>query len=492
MALVVSSMCLLAGSAAAQTTSKITLDSSETVFSTVAALSNCGYGASGSSDAIRTQVNAEVAKAVSASKEAQTASSRMCAFYRDHQKSDSALNLAQYISLALMLEGPPKFAPKVKEADLPPDANYVLGFVPLLSDFARTTNLHRIWQEHRYQYDELVARFHEQVAKTILSTDLYLRMPLSGYVGREFTVYVEPMAAPGQANARNYGDNYYMVVSPAGNSLPMEQIRHTYLHYLLDPLLLKRANTMERLMPLLRIVETAPLDEVYKRDVTLLVTESLVRAIEARTVARGKNAETIRQREADRAMSEGFILTRYFYEQLAKFEEEPTGLRDALPDWLYYLDVKRETRRVENIHFATSGAAPEVLATIAPKTALLDLAEQRLGAGDYQEARNLAEKALDQKKEDAGRALFILARVASMNKDMNGARDYFERTVQVARDPRLRAWAHIYLGRISDLQEDRPAAIQHYKAALAAGDIPAETRAAAERGLQQPYEPHRP
>ena len=83
------------------------------------------------------------------------------------------------------------------------------------------------------------------------------------------------------------------------------------------------------------------------------------------------------------------------------------------------------------------------------------------------------------------------ARVASLNKDMNSARDYFERTAQVARDPKLRAWAHIYLGRISDIQANRSAAVEHYKAALAAGDITPETRAAAERGLQQPYEPRR-
>src|SRR6266581_8909725 len=101
-------MCLLALSAAAQTTSKVTLDASETVFSVVAAMRNCGYDA-GSADPIRSQVTAEIAKAVGASQEAQAASSEMCAFYRDHQKGDSARDLAQYVSLALYLEEPPKF-----------------------------------------------------------------------------------------------------------------------------------------------------------------------------------------------------------------------------------------------------------------------------------------------------------------------------------------------------------------------------------------------
>jgi tetratricopeptide (TPR) repeat protein len=473
--------------AAAQTTSKVTLNDSETIFSVMAAVGSCGYEAF-STEPIHAQVEAEVAKAVSASKEARTVGGEMCAFYRDHQQPDPARDLAQYVSLALNLGDPPKFTPKVKEADLPPDAAYVLGFAPLLARFYEAANLRHIWEQHRYQYDELMARFHEPVAKMILSTDVYLRLPISGYVGRAFTVYLEPMAAPGQVNARNYGADYFMVVSPSGNTLRTGEIRHTYLHYLLDPLILKRANAMSRMAPLLRTVQNAPLEESYKRDVSLLVTESLIRAVEARLSASGKNAEPARQREAERAMAEGYVLTRYFFEQLATFENGLVGFQDALPDWLYYLDVGRETKRAENIHFASS-ATPEVMAASKGKPGVLDLAEQRLDSGDYDAAHNLAQRALDQKQGDAGRALFILARAASLNQDIRGARDYFERTIEVARDPKLRAWAHIYLGRISDIQEDRAAALEHYKAALVAGDTAPETRAAAERGLKEAYQP---
>jgi hypothetical protein len=478
---------LVAVPAAAQSTSKVTLDTSETIFSVLAAIGSCGYDAN-SPEPIHAQVEADIAKAVAASKEARAVSGEMCSFYRDHQQPDPGRDLAQYVSLALNLGDPPKFALKVKEADAPPDANYVLGFVPLLARFAAAANLHDVGEGHRYQYDELITRFHDPVSKMILATDVYLRLPISGYVGRAFTVYLEPMAAPGQVNARNYGVDYFMVVSPAGNTMRLDQARHTYLHFLLDPLILKRANAIKRMTPLLRTVQDAPLEESYKRDISLLVTESLIRAVEARFAATGKNAEPARQREADKAMAEGYVLTRYFFEQLAIFENQPVGLGDALPDWLYQFDAGREVKRAENVHFAAS-AAPEVVGASRPKAGLLDLAEQRLASGDYDGAHNLAQRALDQKQEDAGRALFILARAASMNKDIRGARDYFERTVEVARDPKLRAWAHIYLGRISDIQEDRGAALEHYKAALAAGDAAPETRAAAERGLKEPYQP---
>jgi len=484
-------LCLVALPAAAQNTSKVTLDTNESLFSVVAAMRNCGYD-SGSTDPLRARITADIAKAVSASKEAQDASSEMCAFYRDHQQADSARDLAQYVSLGLYLGDPPKFALKAKEADMPPDATYVLGFVPLLSRFAQAANLHHIWGEHKYQYDELLLQFHEPVSKIILSTDVYLRLPISGYVGREFTVFLEPLAAPGQVNSRNYGADYFLVVSPSGSDMRLQQIRHTYLHFVLDPLMQKRLGAFERMVPILKTVQRAPLDDIYKKDVSLLCEESLIRAIEARLAASGKNGEPARQREAEEAMSQGYVLTRYFFEQLTKFESEPMGLRDALPDWLYYLDVGRESKRAENVRFAATANAPDVLsAGVAPKASLLDLAEQRLGAGDFDGAHKLAQQALDSKKEDAGRALFILARAATMNKDMPGAQQYFQRTVEVARDARLRAWAHIYLGRISDLQEDRAAALEHYKAALSAGDVTPETRAAAERGLQHPYEPQR-
>ena len=122
---------------------------------------------------------------------------------------------------------------------------------------------------------------------------------------------------------------------------------------------------------------------------------------------------------------------------------------------------------------------------------LLIAAEQRLSAGDAENAQKLAQEALDEKNEDPGRALFILAEVATHNSDLQGARNYFERALEVAHEPKVVAWSHIYLGRIFDLQEDRDAAMGHYRAAATAGAGLPEAKAAAERGLQKPYEPTR-
>ena len=74
----------------------------------------------------------------------------------------------------------------------------------------------------------------------------------------------------------------------------MEQIRHTYLHYLLDPLAMKYPATMKRLEPLLESVKTAPMDQSFKSDASLLVTECFIRAIEARTAGSNKAPEAER------------------------------------------------------------------------------------------------------------------------------------------------------------------------------------------------------
>ena len=149
----------------------------------------------------------------------------------------------------------------------------------------------------------------------------------------------------------------------------------------------------------------------------------------------------------------------------------------------------KEEKRAAQVQFANQ-ADPELLHLSRPMEGkLLVTAEQRLSAGDVNNAQKFAQEALDEKSEDPGRALFILAQVATMNRDMQGARNYFQRALEVAREPKVVAWSHIYLGRIFDLQENREAAVDQYRAALNAGASLPEAKAAAERGLQQPYEP---
>jgi len=360
----------------------------------------------------------------------------------------------------------------------------------LLQSFYQKAGLQPIWERHHLAYTALTERYHEALSRMMFDTEVYLKLPSAGYLGRQFTVYIDPMGAPGQTNARNYGANYYVVISPGtGSSLKMDQIRHTYLHYLLDPLALKYPALMDNLKPLLATVKTSPMDESFKGDVSLLVTECFIRAIEARTAGSRKAPEEQREQAVENSTKQGYVLTRYFYEALIKFEKDPAGLRNSYVELVSNIDLRKEQKRAAEIHFAAQ-ADPELLHFSRPaQTGLLMQAQQKLSAGEPDGARELAQKALDDKTEDPGRAWFILAQVATMNRDMQGARNYFLRALDTTHEPKVVAWSHIYLGRIFDLQEDREAALGHYRAALSAGSSLPEAKAAAERGLQQPYEP---
>jgi len=302
------------------------------------------------------------------------------------------------------------------------------------------------------------------------------------------------MGDPNQVNARSYGPDYYVVVFPSPDQgsvspLKMDKIRHTYLHYLMDPLAEKHFSSIKRLEPLLQSVKRAPLEENFKSDISLLVTECMVRAIEIRTTGGKQTAEAMRTQAVDDAVRQGYILTRSFYDGLAGFEKDPSGIRNAYSDFLNKVDVKREEKAASEVQFAAA-AAPELLQLSGMKERqVLVTAEKRLAAGDAKGAQELAQQALDKKIGDQGRALFILAQVAVSRKDMAGARDNFQKAIEAAKDPKVLGWSHVYLGRILDLKEEREAALNEYRAALSTGaDLP-EIKAAAQRGLEQPYEP---
>ncbi len=486
---------LLAPLCVADNNSPITLDTSETVFAVLTAMNTCGYDvALNVSDAQRLNIRAEVQRNLQGSDEAEAARTTMCEWYQAHRGRDAAHDLSQYVSLALYLQGPPQFLPRVKEDELPPDAVPIAAFGALLEKFYDKAGLHGIWERHRTNYASLVERYHVPLAKMVFDTDIYLRMQSGGFLGRTFTVYLDFMGDPSEANARNYGTEYAVVVFPspdpkALDPLKMPQIRHAYLHYLLDPMADKHPSAIKRIEPLLQSVKRAPLDESFKKDISLLVTECLVRAIEIRTNGNKQTAEAMRMQAVDDAVKQGYILTKYFYTSLLVFEKDPAGLRTAYGDLLDGIDLKAQEKAANEVQYSSVSAPELVQLSRMEDRRMLSTAEKRLAAGDPKGAQELAQQALDKKIGDQGRALFILAQVAVANKNPDGALDNFQKAIEATKDPKVIGWSHVYQGRILDMREKRDEAMNEYRAALTTGaDLP-EVKAAAERGLQQAYEP---
>src|SRR5271163_1242901 len=155
----------LAAAAWAQNTPNVSLETSETLFTVLTAINTCGYDQElSASDPLRAQIRSEVARAVGNTAGAQDVVSSMCLFYRQHQSPEPSHDLSHYVSLALYLQEPPTFKLKVKESELPPDANAVAGMVPLMQAFYEKIGLHAIWEPHHARYTELTEVYHDPLA----------------------------------------------------------------------------------------------------------------------------------------------------------------------------------------------------------------------------------------------------------------------------------------------------------------------------------------
>jgi hypothetical protein len=497
--------------------SAITLETSEPLFYLAVALNVCGYDADLAASApVRLKIREEINTALAGSAQARDSRDALCSYVRLHTLADSGLNLAQYISLSLYLNPPPELTPSVAETELPPDSTQIVNILPLLRTFSEDVHLHAIWVEHRPDYEDLTNRIHDPLTKMILNTNIYLRLPVSSYDGRRFLVLLEPMLAPSATNARVYSTDYIVVASPSGEPLGavhMDQIRHTYLHYLVEPFVYSRAAAMQRLQPLMKAVQDAPLDFTYKSDIVALITESLIKAIEARTMDVGltkpkhpdavkqradierynaemaeydRQADLIRRKAADLDVRQGWVLVNYFYDKLGQMEKESISLKDDIGEMVYGMDVDRERHTAEQVVFLPEGTHDFVRR--APRQLSgMDLAEKKLIGGDVEGAGELAKAALASPDGDHARAYYMQARIDLMQRQPALAIDNFEQTLKTSKDPRTLAWSHIYLGRLYDVVPDRQKAVAEYKAALTVRDGQPDTKAAAEKGLKEPF-----
>ena len=499
--------------------SAITLETSEPLFDLAVALNVCGYDADlAQSNPIRLKVREQVNDAIAASEPARQSRDALCGYIREHTLADSGLNLAQYISLALYVTPAPELTTSVDETEMPPDSNQVVNILPLLRTFAEAIHLHALWIELRPQYEALTNQVHDPLTRMILNTNIYLHQPVSSYDGRRFLVLLEPMLAPSAPNARLYANDYIVVTSPTGGQPPtvrMDEIRHTYLHYEVEPLVYARAAAMDRLLPLLKPVQNSPLDFAHKSDIVALLTECLIKAIEDRTMDVGlvkpirpstgnqradaarfeaetsaydRQAEIVRRQAVDHAMRQGWVLVEYFYNKLDQMEKDQISLKDDIGEMVYGMDVERERHHDEQIVFlADASGGKDIVRRVPQQPTGLRLAEMKMLQGDPATAEELARKALADPQGDHPQAHYVLARADLMQREPDEAISHFNEALKTSKNPRTIAWSHIYLGRLYDVQANRPRAIDEYKAALATRDSLPDTRTAAETGLKQPF-----
>jgi len=482
-------LCAIATLRAAAAEQHGQLDASETLFAVLAAINAGGYDADLASPANH-PLRAAIRKELAAKKLSVMLDLKY--FIRTHRKADPTADLSQYVSFALAVKGPPDFESKFRTVDRPPDVEALDGFQEVMVRFYREANIEELWKKSQPAFDQAIERYHEPVSEAILQVNGYLRNATSGFLGRRFQIYVDLLGAPHQIQVRGYADDFFVVLTPSPEP-QIEDVRNAYLSYLLDPTAIKYSDLIEKKRGLIDYVQNSrALPEIYKTDFLLLLSKSLIKAIEAR-LTKGRQQAIV-----DEALHEGYILTPYFSEQLPLYEKQQEAMRIYFPDMVNAIDLRKEERRIQNVQFAAqahvrkakgvAAAPPPPELSGARKT--LEDAENLYDHRDLEKAKQAYNRLLQETDEQPLHAssYYGLARIAVLQRDPELAERLFQKAVESSPEPPVRAWSEVYLGRLSDAAGERAEAMKHYKEALAVEGGSAMARDAAQKGMQQSFQ----
>src|SRR5215475_2166228 len=233
-------MAAIAGHAAPAESGQ--LDASPTLFTVMAALNAAGFDAdinSPNNHPLRKAIRDELAKRNIPSLEA------IKSYVAKHKLRSETAEFGQYVSFALSAGQPPTFAFRLKDIEVPPDASALRDFIPLLAAFYKEADIEDLWKRSQPAIDQYLGRYHAPVTDAVLQVNLYLRQQTSGFRGRHFQIFIELQGPPNQIQARSYGNEYTIVVTPSPDIRTFD-IRRGYLHYLLDPLATRYDEVLER------------------------------------------------------------------------------------------------------------------------------------------------------------------------------------------------------------------------------------------------------
>jgi tetratricopeptide (TPR) repeat protein len=391
-------------------------------------------------------------------------------YYRKHMAKPGVQagvqDLAQYISYAFSIAGPPDFAWKGRDVEVPPDAKELADFTPLMIDFYRQAALGDLWEKVRPAYEAELQKYHAPLISTTTIVDSYLRAAAGGYLGRRFSVFIELLGEPEQVQTRNYGDDAFVIATPSEKPR-LYDIRHAYLHFQIDPIMIKYGMDLQQKSSLIDLVQLTALSDAYKKDFVLLANESLIKAVECR-LDKDKSG-------VDRAMRQGYILTAYFYEQLPVFEKQEQSMRFYAQEMVNAIDLKHEVVRISTVQFDASPlqrlakqvtvAGPE----LSPSAKTLEQAEDLYSKKKLEPARDLFLKSLEERgsSEEHAQAWYGLARIALQQNQPEAAVKLFDKTLGASPDAFTKAWSLVYLARLSKAAGDPARAASLYKEALA-------------------------
>ena len=150
-------------------------------------------------------------------------------------------------------------------------------------------------------------------------------------------------------------------------------LRHAYLHYLLDPLATRNMEVLNRKKSLVdHAMRAQGLSDSFKEDFLLLVTESLIKAVEARLDHKPAMVQD--------ALREGHILAPYFAEALPAYEKQEQSMMLYYTGMVQGIDLIKEDKRLTGLEFNKQPAErpARTVTVLAPQPAPLTGAAKTL------------------------------------------------------------------------------------------------------------------
>lgn|GEM_PF-322978 len=506
--------------------SNITIDGNEQLFATLCALHAAGFEAGVNSTGghpmraeLREMLQHQHGPAVDALRD----------YYKQHEMGDAGSTLSRYIWFALVAGPAPKFQYVLRRDELPPDVLGIEDFNEILAAYYAEQNIGALWRKLQGIYNQEIARLHEPVTHIVTISTSYLREIIEPASPRTFAVFIEPLVGR-KTNVLNFAEHYAIVLGGISD-IPTNEIRHAFLHFMLDPMALKYPHVVAVKRPLLDAAARAPsLPAEFKEDFPSFFTECLVRAVEIRLqrLSPGQIAATL-----DRADASGFVLVRPLLRELARFEKSEPSMTLYFPDLVRGIDAQAESKRLQSVQFAAAESAakdgskregepvkpkpvakmPSAVPNDPEVVAALTEGERQISLEHTEQAQAAFEKVLA-KYPDQSRAWYGMALVALLEGNGKRAMQLLEsltgsdladprpprdavaanETSAAKRgipprseDPLVLAWSHFYLGRMYDDEGEHQRAVDEYRAAAAIPDAPERARNAAQGALDKSH-----
>jgi hypothetical protein len=489
-------------------------------------------------------------------------------FQKHHKGANDAAAVAPYLSLALSLTEPPAFTIDTPAERLPDDVREITDFALLLEEFYRTTGFSKLMPKYLAAYVNVAQNYGVPAGLALgttlvyLHTDPILELPplfmprrTSGPPPRtddkkgdkkeadkkagapalevpnrvrQFVIIPDLLNATGAANLRVVGDAYFLLLGPTAEP-NIEAMRRAFLSFVIDPLTERQIKEVAAIRgPLRKLMDGRGdrLDKEYaERSAYFLITDSLVRATDARMdalglAARRKSSEDEALYELSLGYDRGAVLVYHFYEQMKAYEAVGVNLRDYFSALLSNIDFERESKRLdEYAQRLTRVKQLRTEATLAPAPAptisnvdeklapRIVEADQMIRARKYNEAQAALKSVLKDSPNNA-RALFGLADVTSkmattlddadrVEEELFGAIEYYRQAASNA-SPETEKWlkqrSYVAAAKILDfIAESNPSlaeklsadAATAYELAIKLGKVEGGAYEEAEKALKE-------